>query len=158
MLGVCFLLSGSDMIGVYVVWSSSVVRTAKLGAFFDEHDALAFLMSSGLCLVTIFDNSKLQLGPIIKSCKFQCQTRVLLMHVSLVSKMSAFKFICFVFSFSHAAAFGFLVSIAQDNNILIAAHKKAWLAFTGFLTGICAAAETATWRQNSSFLMPELSL
>ena len=71
----------------------------------EEPDAITSSVSSGfLCSVSILsDNSKLQLGPTIWTCKLWCQARALLASLSLATKMSASKLIPY-FS-SHPAAF-----------------------------------------------------
>ena len=74
-------------------------ETPELDTSLDESDAIPSSVSSGfLHLVsTLSDNSKPQLAPSIRSCKLWCQARALLAHVSLATKMSASKLICFFF-------------------------------------------------------------
>ena len=83
------------------------LETPELDASLDEPDVIPSSVSSGfLCLViTLSDNSKLQLAPSIRSQKLWCQTRALLAPMPLATKMSVSKLICY-FS-SHLAAFGF---------------------------------------------------
>ena len=82
------------------------LETPELDASLDEPDAVTYSsVSSGfLHLVsTLSDNSKPQLAPSICTHKLWCQARALLASVSLATKMSASKLICY-FS-SHPAAF-----------------------------------------------------
>ena len=72
---------------------------------------------------TLSDNSKLQLPPGIRSHKLWCQARALLAPVSLATKMSASKLICY-FS-SHSAVFRFWSSTPPDNITLTSANRKA---------------------------------
>ena len=97
-------------------------------------------VSSGfLCLAsTLSDNSKPQLAPSISTHKLWCQARVLLAPVSLATKMSASKLICY-FS-SHPAAFGFQAFTPPDNISLNSANRKADQSLSDFQTGIGAAA------------------
>ena len=101
------------------------LKTPELDAFLDEPDAITSSGSSGfLHLVsTLSDYSKLQLAPSIRSHKLWCQARALLAPVSLATKMSASKLICY-FS-SHPAAFGFQSSTPPDNITLTCANRKA---------------------------------
>ena len=69
---------------------------------------LQSLLGFSAWLVPYSDNSKLQLAPSICTHKLWCQARALLAPVSLATKMSASKLICY-FS-SHPAAFGFWAS------------------------------------------------
>ena len=82
-------------------------------------------VSSGfLCLASpISDTSKLQLAPSVRSQKLLCKAKVLLAPVSLATKMSAYKLICY-FS-SHPAAFVFQLSTSPDNTTLTPACRKA---------------------------------
>ena len=84
------------------------LRTSELDTSLEEPDAItSSSVSSGfLQLVsTLSDNSKPQLAPSTCTHKLWCQARALLAPVSLATKMSASKLICY-FS-SHPAAFGF---------------------------------------------------
>ena len=106
--------------------SSLIHSTPELDTSLEEPDAItSSSVSSGfLCLVsTLSDNSKLQLAPSIHTCKLWCQARDLLPPVSLATKMSASKLICY-FS-SHPAAFGFQASTPPDNISLNSANRKA---------------------------------
>ena len=101
------------------------LKTLELDISLDEPDAITSSVSSEfLCLVsTLSDNSKLQLAPSIHTRKLWCQARTLLAPVSLATKMSASKLMCY-FS-SHPAAFGFLASTPPDNITLNSANRKA---------------------------------
>ena len=101
------------------------LETLELDTFLDEPDVITSSVSSGfLHLVsTLSDHSKFQLAPSIQSCKLWCQAMALLAHVSLATKMSASKLICY-FS-SHPAAFGFQASTPPDNISLNSASRKA---------------------------------
>ena len=101
---------------------------------------LHLLQSSGfLHLVsTLSDNSKLQLPPSIHTHKLWCQARDLLAPVSLATKMSASKLICY-FS-SHPAAFAFWASTTPDNISLNSANQKVDQSLSDFQTGLGATA------------------
>ena len=73
-------------------------------------------------MLTISDNSKLQLASSINSCCLLYHARTLLLPVPLVGKISASKLICH-FS-SHPAAFGFWVSSPPDNITFNTANMK----------------------------------
>ena len=69
----------------------------ELDTSLDEPGAITSLVSSR-CLwsvSTLSDNSKLQLAPSTRSHKLWCQARALLSPVSLATKMSASKLICY---------------------------------------------------------------
>ena len=116
------------------------LKTLELDTSLEEPDAITSSVSSGfLCLViTLSDNSKLQLAPSIHTHKLWCQARALLAPVCLATKMSASKLICY-FS-SHPAAFGFWVSTPPDNNSLNSANRKVDQSLSDFQTGLGAAA------------------
>ena len=102
------------------------LETPELDTSLEEPDAItSSSVSSGfLCLVsTLSDNSKLQFSPSIHTHKLWCQARALLAPVSLATKMSASKLICY-FS-SHPAAFGVQASTPPDNISLNSANRKA---------------------------------
>ena len=86
----------------------------------------------------ISDTSKPQLAPGIKCHILWCQARALLAPMSLATKMSASKLICY-FS-SHPAAFGFQSSTLPDNITLTSANRKGDHSLSDFQTGIGAAA------------------
>ena len=77
------------------------------------------------------------LFPSIHTRKLWCQARALLAPVSLATKMSASKLICY-FS-SHPAAFGFWASTPPDNISLNSANRKADQSLSDFQTGVGAA-------------------
>ena len=79
----------------------------------------------------LLNTSKLQLAPSNRSHKLWCQARALLAPVTLATKMSASKLICY-FS-GHPAAFN-----------LTPANRKADWSLSGFQTCIGAAAAHAT--------------
>ena len=116
------------------------IEIPELDISLDEPDAIASSDSSVFLHLfsTISDNSKLQLAPSIRSCKFWCQARALLTPVPLATKLSASKLI-YYFS-SHPAAFGFLACIPPDNITLTLANRKADQSLQEFQTGIGAAA------------------
>ena len=92
-----------------------------------------------LCSVSsLSDNSKQQLAPGIQTHKLWCQTRALLAPVSLTTKMSASKLICY-FS-SHPTAFGFWASTPPDNITLNSANRKADQSLSDFQTHFGVAA------------------
>ena len=99
------------------------LETPELDTSLDEPDAVTSSVYSGfLCSVnTLSDNSKLQLAPSIRPCKFWCQDRALLASVSLATKMSASKLIHY-FS-SHPAAFTFQPSTPPGNITLTTANS-----------------------------------
>ena len=101
------------------------LKTPESDTSLDETDAITFSVSSGfLHLVsTLSHNSKLQLAPSIGTRKLWCQDWALLAPVSLATKMSVSKLICY-FS-SHPAAFGFQASTPPDNITLNSANRKA---------------------------------
>ena len=116
------------------------LRTLELDTSLDEPDVITSSVSSGfLYLVgTLSDNSKPQLAPSIHTCKFWCQARALLAPVSLATKMSASKLICY-FS-SHPAAFGLWASTPPVNITLNSANRKVDQSLSDFQTGVGAAA------------------
>ena len=117
------------------------LNTLELDTSLDEPDAVtSSSVSSGfLCSVsTLSGNSKLQLAPSICTNKLQCQARALFAPVSLGTKMSASKLICY-FS-SHPAAFGFQASTSPDNISLNSTNRKADQSLSDFQTGISATA------------------
>ena len=117
------------------------LETLELDTSLDEPDAVtsSSLSSGFLHLVsTLSDNSKLQLAPSIHTHKLWCQARALLAPVSLATKMSASKLICY-FS-NHPAAFGFWASTPPDNISLNSANRKVDQSLLDFQTGVGAAA------------------
>ena len=110
-----------------------------MDASLDEPDAIPSSVSSGFphLVSTLSDNSKVQLGPSIRSCKLWCQARALLAPVPLATKMSASKLIHY-FS-SHPAAFGFQSSTPLDNITLTSANRKADQSLSDLHTGVGAA-------------------
>ena len=116
------------------------LETPDLDTSLQESDAVTSSVSSGFLhsVSTISDNSKLQLAPSIRTCKLWCQARALLTPVSLATKMSASKLICY-FS-SHPAAFGFRDSTPPDNISLNSANRKVDQSLSDFQTGLDATA------------------
>ena len=116
------------------------LKTPELDTSLEEPDAVTSSVSSGfLCLVsTLSNNSKLQLASSICTQKLWCQARALLAPVSLATKISASKLICY-FS-SHPAAFGFRASTSPDNISLNSANRKVDESLSDFQTGLGAAA------------------
>ena len=116
------------------------LETLELDTSLEEPDAITSSVSSGfLCLIsTLSDDSKLQLAPSIHTCILWCQARALLAPVSLDTKMSASKLICY-FS-SHPAAFGFQASTPPDNISLNSANRKVDQSLSDFQTGLGATA------------------
>ena len=116
------------------------LETLELDTSLEDPDAITSSVSSGfLHLVsTLSDNSKLQLAPSICTHKLWCQARVLLVPVSLATKMSASKLICY-FS-SHPAAFGFWTSTPPDNMSLNSTNRKVDQSLSDFQTGLGATA------------------
>ena len=114
------------------------LKTLEVDTSLEEPDAITSSVSSGfLHLVsTLSDNSKPQLAPTIQTCKLWCQARALLAPVSLATKMSASKLICY-FS-SHPAAFGFQASTPPDNISLNSANRKVDQSLSDFQTGLGA--------------------
>ena len=114
------------------------LKTPKLDTSLDEPDVITSSVSSGFLhsVSTLSDNSKLQLDPSIHTCKLWCQARALLAPVSLVTKVSVSKLICY-FS-SHPTAFGFQASTPPDNITLNSANRKADQSFSDFQTGVGA--------------------
>ena len=114
------------------------LETPELDTSLEEPDAVTSSVSSGFLhsVSTLSDNSKLQLAPIIYSCKLWCQARDLLAPVSLATKMSASKLIHY-FS-SHPAAFGFWASTPPDNISLNSANRKVDQSLSNFQTGLGA--------------------
>ena len=112
----------------------------ELDTSLDEPDVITSSVSSGFLssVITLSDNSKLQLAPSIRTCKLWCQVRALLAPVSLATKMSASKLIHY-FS-SHPAAFGFRASTSPDNISLNSANRKADQSLSDFQTGVGVAA------------------
>ena len=115
-------------------------ETPELDTSFDEPDAITSSISSGFLslLSTLSDNSKLQLAPSIRSHKLWCQARALLAPVSLATKMSASKLICY-FS-GYPAAFGFWSSTLPANINLTSAYRKADQSLSDMQTGVGVAA------------------
>ena len=116
------------------------LKTPELDTSLDETDAITSSISSGfLHWVSILsDISKPQLAPSIRTHKLWCQSRALLAPVSLATKMSASKLICY-FS-SHPATFGFWVCIPPDNITLNSANRKADQYLSDFQTDVGATA------------------
>ena len=117
------------------------LETLELDTSLDECDAVtSSSVSSGFLhsVSTLSDNSKPQLAPSIQTHKLWCQARALLAPVSLATKMSASKLICY-FS-SHSAAFGFQPSTPPDNISLNSAKRKADQSLLDFQTGFGATA------------------
>ena len=116
------------------------LKTPELDTSLEEPDAITSSVSSGfLCLAsTLSDNFKPQLAPSICTCNLLCQARALLAPVSLATKMSASKLICY-FS-SHPAAFGFQTFTSPDNISLNSANRKVDQSFSDFQTGVHATA------------------
>ena len=116
------------------------LETPELDTSLEEPDAVTSSVSSRfLHLVsTLSYNSKLQLAPSIHTHKLWCQARALLAPVSLATKMSVSKLICY-FS-GHPAAFGFQASTPADNISLNSANRKADQSLSDFQTGFCVAA------------------
>ena len=113
------------------------LKTLELDTSLEENDAITSSVSSGfLCSVsTISDNSKLLLAPRICTCKLWCQARALLPPVSLATKMSTSKLICY-FS-SHP---GFWASTPPDNISLNSANRKVDQSLSDFQSGLGATA------------------
>ena len=116
------------------------LKTPELDTSLEEPDAITSSVSSVFLhsVSTLSDNSKPQLAPTIWTHKLWCQARVLLAPVSLATKMSASKLICY-FS-SHPAAFGFQASTTPDNISLNSANRKVDQSLSDFQTGLGAAA------------------
>ena len=117
------------------------LETPELDTSLDEPDAItSSSVSSGFLhlVCTLSDNSKPQLAPSIQTHKLWCQARALLAPVSLATKMSASKLICY-FS-SHPAAFGFWASTPPDNIFLNSANRKTDQSLLDFQTGVGATA------------------
>ena len=108
------------------------LETPELDTSLEEPDAITSLVSSGFLhsVSTLSANSKLQLAPTIWSGKLWCQARALLAPVSLATKMSASKLICY-FS-NHPAAFGFQASTPPDNISLNSANRKVDQSLSDF--------------------------
>ena len=136
---------------------TDLLKTLELDTSLEEPNAVTSSVSSGfLCLVsTLSDNSKLQLAPSIRTRKLWYQTRALLAHVSLATKILASKLICY-FS-SHPAAFGFWASTPPDNITLNSANRKADQSLSDFQTGVGATAH-ATLDTFLTFRFPLLIL
>ena len=116
------------------------LKTPELDASLDEPDVITSSVSSGFLhsVSTLSDNSKSQLAPSIQTHKLWWQARAPLAPVSLATKMSVPKLICY-FS-SHSAAFRFWASTPLDNITLTSANRKADQSLTDFQTGVGAAA------------------
>ena len=116
------------------------LKTPELDTSQEEPDAVTSSVSSGfLCLVsTLSDNSKWQLASSIHTRKLWCQARALLAPVSLATKMSTSKLICYLSS--HPAAFGFWASTPPDNISLNSANRKVDQSLSDFQTGVGATA------------------
>ena len=117
------------------------LETHELDTSLGEPDAITSSVSPGfLCLViTLSDNSKLQLAPSIRSHKLWCQVRALLAPVSLATKRSTFKLIHYISS--NPAAFGFWFFTQPDIITLTSANRKANQNLSDFQTGVGAAAD-----------------
>ena len=97
----------------------------ELDTSLEEPDAIiSSSVSSGFLhsVTTLSDNSNPELAPSIHTHKLWCQARALLAPVSLATKISASKLICY-FS-SHPAAFGFQASTPPDSISLNSANRK----------------------------------
>ena len=116
------------------------LETPELDTSLEDPDAITSSVSSGFLysVSTLSDNSKPQLAPMIQTHKLWCQARALLAPVSLATKMSASKLICY-FS-SHPAAFGFWASTPPDNISLNSANRKVDQSLSEFQTGLGATA------------------
>ena len=88
---------------------------------------LQSLLGFSTWLVPFQNYSKLHLAPSIHIHKLWCQARALLAPVSLATKMSASKLICY-FS-SHPATFGSQASTLPDNITLNSANRKVDQSF-----------------------------
>ena len=99
------------------------IKIPELDTSLNEPDVITSSVSPGfLHLVsTLSDNSKPQLAPSIQTCKLWCQARALLAPVSLATKMSASKLICYFPS--HTAAFEFQASTPLENIPLNSANR-----------------------------------
>ena len=89
-------------------------------------------------LVPFLIISKPQLAPSIHTHKLWWQAKALLAPVSLATKMSASKLICY-FS-NHPAVFGFWTSTQPDNISLNSANRKVDQSLSDFQTGLGATA------------------
>ena len=107
------------------------LETPELDTSLEEPNAITSSVSSAfLCSVrTLSDNSKLQLAPSICMHKLWCQARAVLAPVSLATKMSASKLICYFSSHS-----------PPDNISMNSTNRKVDQSFSGFQTGVGAAA------------------
>ena len=125
--------------GLYSILTDSH-ETPELNTSLEEPDAVTSSVSSGFLhsVSTISDTSKPQLAPSIHTHKLWCQARALLAPVSLATKMSAPKLICY-FS-SHPAAFGFQASTPPDIISLNSANRKVDQSLSDFQTGLGATA------------------
>ena len=115
------------------------IETPDLDTSLDEPDVIISSVSSQFLYMvsTIFDTSKLQLAPSIRSHKLWCQARALLSPVSLATKMLPSKFNhCFS---SHNATFGFQSFTPPNNITLTSANRKVDQSLSEFQTGIGAA-------------------
>ena len=120
------------------------LKTLELDTSLDGPDAItSSSVSSGFLhsVCTLSDNSKPQFAPSIQTHKLWCQARALHAPVSLATKMSASKLICY-FS-SHPAAFGILASTPPDNISLNSANRKADQSLLDFQTGVGATAHAS---------------
>ena len=133
------------------------LKTLELDTSLEEPDAITSSVFSGfLHLVsTLSDNAKLQLAPIICTCKLWCQARALLAPMSLATKMSSSKLILY-FS-SHPTAFGFWASTPPDNISLNSAKRKVDQSLPDFQTGVGAMAH-ATLDTEQLISHPEVAL
>ena len=86
------------------------IKCPELYVSFDEADTGASSVCSGFLhsIIIISNNSKLKLAPSTKSSKLWCQTRGLLLPVSLTGMMSASKHIHYFLSNHATFDFGFL--------------------------------------------------
>ena len=116
------------------------LETPELDTSLDEPHVFTSSVSSGfLHLVsTLSDNSKLQFASSIQTHKLWYQDRALLAPVSLATKMSSSKLICYLSS--HPAAFGFKASTLLNNITLNSANRKADQSLSDFQAGVGAAA------------------
>ena len=133
------------------------IETSELDTSLDELNAITSSVSFGfLHLVsTISDTSKPQLASSTRTHKLWCQTRASLALVSLATKMSASKLICY---FSNHPT-------TLDSGLLHHQMTSHWLLPTGRLSRVYQNVRLALVlllmllsTQSSSFLIPELPL
>ena len=115
------------------------IETPEFDACLDDPDAVPSSVSSEFLysVSTLSDNSKPRLAPSLRSHKLWCQARALLAPVSLATKMSASKLICYFYS--HPVAFRFQSS-TLDNITLTSANRKADQSLSDLQTTVGAAA------------------